>query len=251
MAAVTEELDADQRTVLQLIYDRFHLRCAWPTFDDIDRPSRKAGLDPVAVIEAIPRTLVPPFQAGRARPVPTDVLHLTVEGIAACNGGSEDADNFLRLLPWFAERELNFEPGSDDVDRYLKIDSYEIKAFLGLPEDSWDALRRLHEILERERWGWGGGGSQDDFAWHVIVSRDVARFAKVQTLSDYLAVQARWDEENRPPSFGCCGTCQSPHLLCDPSRRKHCLNRPQLRGGLGRCLGRLPRRPTWPRPSSG
>jgi hypothetical protein len=112
VAVATDELGADQRMMLQLIYDRFRQRCAWPTFDDVDRPSRKAGLNPVAIIQGIPKKLIPPFQAGRSQPVPTDVLHLTIEGIAACDGGREDVDNFLRLLPWFAEKELNFEPGT-------------------------------------------------------------------------------------------------------------------------------------------
>lgn len=195
------ELGTDQRTVLELIYEKFRPRGKWPTFDDIDRPVRRAGLDPMKVIQTIPKTLIRSFQAGRSWAVPTDAVRLTIEGIAACEGGSEDVDNFLRLLPWFAERELNFEPGPEAQARYLQVHSHEIKEFLALPEDSWDGLWRLHQILQEERWGWGGGGSQDDFAWYVVVSRDVARFAKVRTLADYLAAQAHWDEENHKLSI--------------------------------------------------
>jgi hypothetical protein len=201
VAAVTAELSPDQKTVLQLVYDKFRLRSAWPTFDDIDRPARRAGLDPVAVIQAIPHTLIRPFQAGRTQPVPNDTVHLTIEGIAASDGGSEDVQNFLRLLPWFAERELNFEPEPDALDRHLKIHSTEIKEFLGLPEGLWEPMFRLHKVLEQERWGSYGGGSQDDFAWYVMVSRDIARFAQVRTVADYVAAQDRWDQEDLRPTF--------------------------------------------------
>ena len=195
------ELGTDQRTVLQLIYDKFRSRGRWPTFDDIDRPARRVGLDPMTVIQTIPKTLLRAFQAGRSWVTPTDAVRLTLEGIAACEGGSEDVDNFLRMLPWFADRELNFEPGAEAQARSLQVHSDEIKEFLALPEDSWNALWRLHQILQEERWGWAGGGSQDDFAWYVFVSRDVARFAKVRTLHDYLAAQAQWEEENRKLSI--------------------------------------------------
>jgi hypothetical protein len=185
--------------MLQLTYDKFRVRGTWLTFDDIDRPARRAGLDPVAVIQSIPRTLIPPFQAGRSQPLPNDVVHLTIEAIGICAGGSEDVDNFLRLLPWLAEKELAFEPGPDAKDRDLKIDAKDIKAFLGLPDDGdgMEALRRLHAVLDRERWGWGGSGSQDDYAWYFTVTREIARFAEVRSLAEYLDVQARWDEENQ------------------------------------------------------
>ena len=193
-------LTAEQRQLLQAVYDWFRRHGTWPKFGQIDRPLRKAGLDPVAVIKSTPRSLLPPFQAGRSAPQPNDVIHLTIQGIAACDGGSEDVDRFVRLLPWLAQQELDFEPGSGPGEDNLQVTSGEIKDFLRLPEDSGTSLSRLYEILNLERWGWNGSAINPETGkWHVGVSREVARFSGAETLADYVSILTQRAEEERAP----------------------------------------------------
>jgi len=193
-------LTAEQRQLLQAVYDWFQRHGTWPTFGQIDRPLRKAGLDPVAVIKSTAHSLLPPFQAGRSAPQPNDVIHLTIQGIAACDGGGEDVDRFVRLLPWLAQRELDFEPGAGPGEDNLQVASGEFKEFLGLPEDPGTSLSRLYEILNLERWGWNGSAINPETGeWHVGVSREVGRFAGVRTLADYVSILTQRAEEERAP----------------------------------------------------
>jgi hypothetical protein len=122
-------------------------------------------------------------------------MYLTIHGIAKCEGGGEDVERFLRLLPWLAQQELDFEPGSGPGEDYARVTSDEVRQFLGLPDDSGISLARLHEILQLERWGWGGGGSASGDEWVVVITRDVCRFSSVKTPGDYDAAQAQRDSE--------------------------------------------------------
>jgi hypothetical protein len=191
-------LSPDQRRALQMVYDRFHERGTWTTFGEVDRPLRRLGLEPDVIIESMPRDLLLPFQAGRTQPIARDELKLSLKGIAACAGGEEDIDVFLRVIPWLAKRELGFEPGGDGTDEYLRVTASEIRAFLQLPDDPSEAIGRLRQIINLQRWGWSGG----EFAggeWYVQVGRDISRFAQVQLLDNYLEVMTKWEEEGRRP----------------------------------------------------
>jgi hypothetical protein len=79
-------VDDQQRALIRVIYDQFRARGTWPTFDQIDRPLRRAGVDPVETIQQMPETLMPP-NAGRIVPAPDDGVHLTILGIALADGG--------------------------------------------------------------------------------------------------------------------------------------------------------------------
>lgn len=188
-------LNGDQRQVLQFVYDKFRERGAWVTFGEIDRPLRRLGLQPDSIIENIPRDLILPFQAGRLQPIHRDELQLTLKGIAACEGGQADIDRFLRLLPWLAERELNFEP-SDNSAESLKVTVSEIKEFLGLQDRDIGDAALLRQIIGLQRWGWSGGEAADG-KWFVQVTRDIGRFTQVRTLDDYLEAIAKWEEEGK------------------------------------------------------
>jgi hypothetical protein len=181
-----------------MIYDHFRERGTWTAFGEVDRPLRRLGLKPDATIESIPRDLLLPFQAGRRQPIARDELQLSLRGIAVCEGGQEDIDLFLRLIPWLAERELSFEPGDDGVDENLRVTASEIKAFLQLPDDPTGAIGRLRQIINLQRWGWSGGELTGG-EWYVQVGRDISRFTELHTLDDYIEVMGKWEEEGRRP----------------------------------------------------
>jgi hypothetical protein len=195
VVAVGEQLDAGQRRLVQAIYDRFHHTGTWPTFDEVDRPLRREGLDdPLKVLQSLPEGIT--LGSYRWMPVsPTDQLRLKIFGIELCHGGDVDVSRFVRLLPWLAQKELSFEPGPDPASRSARVTSAEVAEFLGLPTESTLELQRLFEILAHERYGWGGGGTSPGGSWNIGLTRDVTRFAKVQTLADYRAALDRWDAE--------------------------------------------------------
>lgn len=169
------------------------------TFGDIDRPLRKQGLRPEAVIEAMPAGLLVPFQAGRPQPIARDEVQLTLRGVAACVGGQQDIDLLLRLLPWLAERELEFEPLPDAPD--LRVLRSEIAAFLRLPVEPTGPpgpITRLRHMLAQQRWAWSGGELADG-EWYVQIDRNIYRFTEVGTLDEYLDVLEAWDQESKRP----------------------------------------------------
>jgi hypothetical protein len=200
-AGMSEErtiLSADQHRVLQLIYERFGERGRWPTFGEIDRPVRKLGLRPDSIITDLAHELMLlPFQAGRLQPVGRDELQLTLLGFAYCEGGQEDVVMLLRLLPWLAAKELDYEPEPEQPDASVRVSRTEFAEFLQLPIES-SAIRRLRRLIELQRWGFSGGEFEGG-EWYVQVDRNIYRFAQVQTLDDYSAVMERWDEAGKRP----------------------------------------------------
>jgi hypothetical protein len=185
----------DHRRALQMIYDHFAERGAWPTFGELDRPLRKLGIESETVVEQLTPLLLLPFQAGRSQPIARDELRLTLNGIAACHGGKEDIVLLLRLMPWLADQELNFVPDAERPE--LRVSRSAIAAFLQLPIESV-VIRRLHLIIGQQRWGWSGGEDADG-EWFIQVHHNIYRFAKVQTLEDYLAVMQKWEDEGKRP----------------------------------------------------
>lgn len=195
--AVTNDvsLAPDQRQLLQAVYDRFRAGSAWPTFISVDRPLRRAqAMDTGAVAQAIPESLLLRPRPGNHRPNSDDLLRLTIPGIAACDGSSDDVDHFVRLLRWLAEKEVEFEPGADAAETMPRITFAEIREHLGLGEADPGPLRRLYAMLQLDHWGLGGsGGTPDD--WFVNVGPDIWRYRDVQTAADCAMARKSWLRE--------------------------------------------------------
>lgn len=190
-------LSADQHRVLQMIYDRFREPGTLPTFGEIDRPIRKLGLRPEQIVADLAREgMLLPFQAGRLQPNGRDELRFTLTGLACCEGGKQDVTRLLRLLPWLAVKELDFEPQPDQPDASLRVSRTEIADFLQLQIDS-GGIRRMRRLIEQQRWGFSGGES--DGEWYVQVDRNIYRFEDITTLDDYAAVMQHWDDEGKHP----------------------------------------------------
>ena len=188
-------LTADQRLVLQAIYDRFRADGAWPAFLTVDRPLRRErGMDTGAVAQTIPESLLLRTRPGNFRPGPNDLLRLTIVGIAACDSSQDDIDYFVRLLRWLAELEVEFEPGPAGDETMPRVSSADVRKHLGISETDPGLLRRLYAMLQLDHWGLGShGGTPDD--WYVNVGPEVWRFRDVQTAADCAAARENWLSE--------------------------------------------------------
>lgn len=188
-------LAPDQRQLLQAVYDKFRADGTWPTFISVDRPMRRAkAMDTGAVVQTIPESLLLRPRPGNYRPNPDDLLRLTIEGIAACDGSDDDIDHFVRLLRWLAEKEVDFEPTPGAVETMPRVTSAEVRAHLDLHETDIGPLRRLYAMLQLDHWGLGGsGGTPDD--WYVNVGSGIWRFRDVQTAEDCAAARVSWLRE--------------------------------------------------------
>ena len=188
-------LTAEQQLVLQTIYDRFRADGAWPPFITVDRPLRRThGLDVVAILQSIPESLLFSPRPGGLAPTADDRLRLTLRGVAACQNGPEDIDRLFRLLRWFAQREVEFEPQPGADESEPRVTSEEVRDYLGLDKDDTGTLGRLYALLQIEHWGQGGSGSGPD-GWFVSIGPNVWRFREVQTVEDFAAVRERWTQE--------------------------------------------------------
>jgi hypothetical protein len=185
-------LGDEQRLVLQAIYDRFREYGKWPSFISVNRPLRREhGIDTRAIFKSLPDSLVVKPRQGMG-PTDTDDLVLRLQGIEACRGGSEDTDRFVRMLRWFADQELAYDPPPGDDDTMPRVTSDDIAAHLGLQrtDPGYDAaLERLRAMISLDNWGLGRGSDQD--GWYVNLAPEVWRFRAVQ--------RQRFSTEDRSP----------------------------------------------------
>jgi len=193
VSSTVDVLTSEQQLVLQAIYDHFRQQGSWPTFIAVDRPLRRAhNLDTKPMFLSLPDHFV-------VKPLPNMLradteLRLRLLGVLQCEGGAEDADRFVRLLPWLAQKEVEFEPEPGSTDSDPSVTSEEIRAFLKIDEDDKTALRRLHALLHLDNWGLNGGGGTED-AWSVTVGQEVWRFRDVYTIEDCVAARENWKNE--------------------------------------------------------
>ena len=152
--AAEAPLTADQRLVLQAIYDRFRADGVWPAFLTVDRPLRRErAMDTGAVAQTIPESLLLRTRPGNLRPNPNDQLRLTILGIAACDGSQDDIDHFVRLLRWLAQLEVEFEPGPAGDETMPRVSSADVRRHLGISETDPGPLHRLYAMLQLDHWG--------------------------------------------------------------------------------------------------
>lgn len=159
LSGETSPLTADQRLVLQMIYDHFRAHATWPTFISIDRPLRREhGIDAAAIVQTLPESLIVRPRSTRWRPKTDDELQLRMRGIHACLGGSDDAEQFVRLLRWIAQQEIAYEPELSSEKTMPHVTSSKVAGFLGLCHDDL-AVTRLYAMLQFGYRGLDGSGS--------------------------------------------------------------------------------------------
>jgi hypothetical protein len=194
LSTEASSLTAEQRLVLQTIYDHFRQRATWPTFISIDRPLRREqGIDTAAIVVTLPESFIVQPQHGNMRPGAEDQLRLRLLGIQACHGGSEDIERFVLLLRWFAEEEIAYEPDPDSNETLPRVTSDEVAAYLALDHDD-PAIERFHAMLHVGYWGLGSSGIMPGL-WFVTLGPDIWRFRDVQTAEDCIRVREEWEAE--------------------------------------------------------
>jgi hypothetical protein len=104
----------DQRRVLQEACDAYRRRNDWPNFGMIDRPLRRPGVDPAALIRTMPSALLVQSRPGPpVNPDRDDPVRLTILGMSLCTGVEDDVERFLFMTRWSAELEARFDPGDN------------------------------------------------------------------------------------------------------------------------------------------
>jgi hypothetical protein len=192
-------LTVEQRTVLQAIHDYFHEHGTWPTYGQIRRTIRRdhRGWKTAAIVESIRWDFLMGNQHFRkwyyyedeVRP-----LRLTLSGIAACDGSSQDTERLMCLLRWLAQ-------GTDKETRQWTT-SAEVAQFLGLAEDDWLSLRRLFLILEGlPRWEVVNISGEGDH-WHIWPRENIWHVRDVQTVDDYLKAHEDYEAAHRAWTSG-------------------------------------------------
>jgi len=180
-------LTRQRQMVVQAIYDELLKTSEWPTFAAIDRPLRRRKIEPLAVLKSIPSDFMIPL---RHFPQHDDVLQLTVQGVALCEGGERDVGSFLRIIRWAARCEIQGSPGN----RVMVTSVGAAKVLRVSHHRNLGRLRRVFLLLQVERWGSVGSG-WDGKAWTLTLDRDVWRFRRVMTLDQYLAANQKWMAE--------------------------------------------------------
>jgi hypothetical protein len=182
---------AEQRQVMQAVYDHFRKNATWPTLAAIARPLRRGhGIDTAGVIAAFPGTLMIPPRQG-LRPVDADQIRLSLAGMGQCEGNTDDDERFTRLIRWFAERDLDYDPPSPEEK--LQVTSAEAAAYLGIEEDH-PALRRIGAMCGLDHLCVSTSGG-DENGWNFRIDSDIWRFRHAQDLADLARIRQEWIDQ--------------------------------------------------------
>jgi hypothetical protein len=184
-------LTAEQRQVMQAAYDHFRKNGTWPTLAAIARPLRRDhGIDVAGVIAEFPGTLMIPPRQG-LRPVDADQIRLALAGIGQCEGSADDDERFTRLIRWFAETDLDYDPPSPEEK--LQVTTAEAAAYLGIEEDH-PGLRRIRAMCGLDHLCVSTSGS-DETGWNFRIDSDIWRFRHAQNLADLARIRQEWIDQ--------------------------------------------------------
>lgn len=181
-------LTAEQRQVMQAVYDHFRKSGTWPPLAVIARPLRRDhGIDAAGVIAEFPAALMIPPRQG-LRPVDADQIRLALAGIGQCAGSADDGERFTRLIRWFAERDLDYDPPSPEEK--LQVTTSEAATYLGIEEDH-PALRRIRAMCGLDHLCVSTSGA-DENGWNFRIDSDIWRFRHAQDLADLARIRQEW-----------------------------------------------------------
>ena len=154
--------------MLQAVFDRFHKTGQWPELNVLRFELDQADddMDVPKVARQLPAGLASiPLGEGR--------VGLTIHGVAACSGSSEELDDLV-LVTRYAYRRYGEGGGSADIssgDLATDLDMSELR------------IARIRQLLLGIPWDGGGGGNGE---WHRLVHPDIIRFRRVETAEDLL-----------------------------------------------------------------
>jgi hypothetical protein len=181
---------------MQAVYDHFRKNSTWPALAAIARPLRRDhGIDAAGVIAEFPDTLMIPPRQG-LRPVDADQIRLTLAGIGQCEGSGDDDERFTRLIRWFAERDLDYEP--PNPQEKLQVATAGAAAYLGIEEDH-PALRRIRAMCGLDHLCVSTSGG-DETGWNFRIDSDIWRFRHAQDLADLARIRQEWIDQGAAES---------------------------------------------------
>ena len=194
------DLKADQRRVLQTIYDTWTVDVSWPWAQWIDKVlDRDHGLDLEKLLPTIPDRYI---LFNTFSPINSE-LKLTVAGISCCDNGAADVQLFIRMLRWCVQHERDFQPSLPTKEEELRVTSKQLeKEWTESGEDvSNRILSKAFALVEVEQFHRGSHSATDPTQSYVLVNRDVRRYRPVHAFEDYLALkeEARRELRQQPP----------------------------------------------------
>ena len=200
-AALDVPLSRQQIWLLEAVATLARSNAAWPTVSAVDRAAVRARkrLDIPKELRALPPGLIFASSQRQLRS-PSDRITVTVAGLARIPGMAADLDRFLAAIRSCARIERRTEP--DLAQATVRVTRRQIARALKLSTNlNGNDLAFLYLILEAHRWGSVGSGGNPDADWQFSIGSDVRRFAKVESIKDYLATYAGWMESLEESSF--------------------------------------------------
>jgi hypothetical protein len=199
--ALDAPLSRQQVGLLETVATLSRSASAWPSVSAVDRASVRArkNLAVPEEIRAMPPGLI---FASSHRPLLSadDRICMTVAGLSRCSGLASDLDRFLAAIRWCARAERRTDPEAGQTTVRVNRPQVARGVKLSVVRDR-DDLAFLFLVLQAHRWGSVGSCVTPDGDWHFDLSADVRRFAKVDSIKDYLATYAGWMESLEESSF--------------------------------------------------
>lgn len=180
-SAMPAPASAEQKQLLQVVWDLLYRHNDWPTFAAMDTlADQRHGLDAINVAQAMPEGLLQPPDMRYVQQ--EQEVRLTMAGAAACDGSSEELAAFLAAVQLATDLEREPRDGSTEP----VLSSAALRRNGRLPAAGRDDIvRRAGCLLRVEPWGWSSSATPDGDQWTFNISRDVRRLREVSTLADY------------------------------------------------------------------
>ena len=178
-----------ERSLLQLVFNEFKQIVKWPYSREMSLKIREAGLDYYySVANDIGADYI---RVGEER-VAEATSSLTVRAIHLCEGSQDELNSFLQSLKIF-------------IERYIKSPRNPVVNFEDLVKQGIFAPPQSEKaslMISEEGNLWTGAGGYNGKRVSFTVAPSILEFDKVETIQDYLRVQAafsRGDESGTHP----------------------------------------------------
>ncbi len=186
--AVLPEFNHDQILFLQTIFNFFHAKGKWPTYDDVDRIITQKH--PNFNMEAVSKSLPDGFAAGFGfqRQYDQEAFFI-VPALHYCQGAEEEIADFIRVVRLCVERyDRYYSFGEDTPEKdALEFSSELLSSQLHMEPL---AIRKMGLLLKWEfdiAFGFSSGDIEYN-SWHFPLKRGdgVSRFRGVETFEQYI-----------------------------------------------------------------
>ena len=188
------EPTADQRRLLNVIWQAFRREGNWPSYFGVDQVLDREGLKVRPLVESMPSGLMlPDIQAMSQQwfPRANDELRVQIAGLPYCDDTEADLQLVTRAVRYLADREREYVLPSLSSPEPLLVSSNELRTDLDLTEED---AERVYALLTTFEWRVldGGGGNPQQWSYQIDVE-EVRRYRDVRTPSEYLAARREAD----------------------------------------------------------